>query len=112
MYNLLVSSSEDAWNGDPWQIEVKCCVRVYTDKEITQKLGEIDTSAVADLKRLPCILAYEAPNKIDPHFGILSNIIKLYNEVKIEYKLQPLAPFLTSQELSAIAFDLDIESGD
>ena len=83
----MVSSSEDAWNGDPWQIEVKCCVHVYTDKEITQKLGELDTSAVADLKRLHCILAYEAPNKIDPHFGILSNIINWQGEVKIEYGL-------------------------
>ena len=108
MYNLLVSSSEDAWNGDPWQIEVKCCVRVYTDKEITQKLGKLETSAVADLKRLPCIMAYEAPNKIDPHFGILSNIISRQGEVKIEYELQPLTPFLTAEELSAIAFDLDI----
>jgi hypothetical protein len=108
MDNLLVSSSEDAWNGDPWQIEVKCCVHVYTDKEITQKLGELDTSAVADLKRLPCILAYEAANKIDPHFGILRNIIKRQGEVKVQYELQPLTPFLTAEELSAIAFDLDI----
>jgi hypothetical protein len=79
MYNLLILSSEDAWNGDPWHIEVKCCVRVYTEKEITQKLGELDTSAVADLKRMPCIMAYEAPNKIDPHLCILSNIIMRTN---------------------------------
>jgi len=81
---------------------------VYTDKEITQKLGELDTSAVADLKSLHCILAYEGPNKIDPHFGILSNIIKRQGEVKIEYGLQPPTPLLTAEELSAIAFELDI----
>jgi hypothetical protein len=108
MYNLLVSSSEDAWNGDPWQIELERCVREYTDKEITQKLGDLDASAVADLKRLPCIFAYETPNKMDPHFGVLRDIINRQGEVKIEYELQQLTPFLTAEDLSAMSFDLDI----
>ena len=108
MYNLLVSSSEDAWNGDPWQIELERCIREYTDKEITQKLGDLDASAVADLKRLPCIFAYETPNKMDPHFGVLREIIHRQSVVKIEYELQQLSPFLTAEELSAMSFDLDI----
>ena len=108
MYNLLVSSSEDAWNGDPWQIELERCIREYTDKEITQKLGDLDASAVADLKRLPCIFAYETPNKMDPHFGVLREIIHRQGVVKIEYELQQLSPFLTAEELSAMSFDLDI----
>jgi hypothetical protein len=108
MYNLLVSSSEDAWNGDPWQIELERCVREYTDKEITQKLGDLYASAVADLKRLPCIFAYETPNKMDPHFGVLRDIINRQGEVKIEYELQQLTPFLTAEDLSAMSFDLDI----
>ena len=108
MYNLLVSSSEDAWNGDPWQIELERCIREYTDKEITQKLGDLDASAVADLKRLPCIFAYETPNKMDPHFGVLREIIHRQGVVKIEYELQQLSSFLTAEELSAMSFDLDI----
>jgi hypothetical protein len=108
MYNLLVSSSENAWNGDPWQIELERCIREYTDKEITQKLGDLDASAVADLKRLPCIFAFETPNKMDPHFGVLRDIIHRQGEVKIEYELQQLTPFLTAEELSAMSFDLDI----
>lgn len=108
MYDLLVSSSEDAWRGDRWQIELEGCTREYTDKEITQKLGDLDASAVADLKRLPCIFAYEKPNKIDPHFGVLRDITSRQGEVKIEYELQPLTQFITAEELSAMSFDLDI----
>ena len=108
MYNLLVSSSEVAWNGDPWQIDLERCVREYTDKEITQKLGDLDASAVADLKRMPCIFAYEKPNKMNPHFGVLRDITCRQGEVKIEYELQPLTSFLTAEELSAMSFDLDI----
>ena len=108
MYNLLVSANEDAWDGEPWQIELARCVREYTDKEITQKYGELDAAAVAELKRLPCIFAYETPNKKAPRFGVLRNITKRQGEVKIEYQLQALDPFLTAEDLSAMSFDLDI----
>jgi hypothetical protein len=108
MYNLLVSSNEGAWDGDPWQIELERCVREYTDNGLTQKFGELDASAVAELKRLPCIFAYETPNKKAPHFGVLRGITKRQGEVKIEYELQKIDPFLTAEGLAAMSFDLDI----
>jgi hypothetical protein len=108
MYNLFVAWNEDTWDGDPWQVELGRCVREYTDKAITQKLGELDAAAVAELKRLPCIFAYEAPSKKAPKFGVLRNITKRQGEVRIEYETQPLVPFLTAEDLSAMSFDLDI----
>lgn len=104
MYNLLVSSNEDAWDGEPWQVELARCVREYTDKEITRKFGELDASAVAELKRLPCIFAYETPNKKAPHFGVLREVTKRQGEVKIEYELQELDPFITAEELATMSF--------
>lgn len=108
MYNLLVSWSEDSWNGEPWQIKLDRCVREYTDKEIIQKFGELDASAVAYIKRLPCIFAYERPSKKNPLFGMLRDIIQRQGEVRIEYEVEPLSPFLTADDLSAMSFDLDI----
>jgi hypothetical protein len=108
MYNLLVSSNEDAWDGKPWQVELARCVREYTDKEITQKFGELDAAAVAELKRLPCIFAYETPNKRAPRFGVLREVTKRQGEVKIEYELQELDPFITAEDLATMSFDLDI----
>lgn len=108
MYNLLVSSNEDAWDGEPWQVELARCVREYTDKEITQKFGELDASAVAELKRLPCIFAYETPNKKAPHFGVLREVTKRQGEVRIEYELQYLDPFITAEDLVTMSFNLDI----
>jgi hypothetical protein len=60
------------------------------------------------LKRLPCIFAYETPNKKAPHFGVLRGITKRQGEVKIEYELQKIDPFLTAEGLAAMSFDLDI----
>lgn len=108
MYNLFVAWNEDNWDGDPWHIDLARCVREYTDKEITQKFGELDAAAVAELKRLPCIFAYEAPSKKAPHFGVLRNITKRKSDVRIEYELQPLNSFLTAEDLAAMSFDLDI----
>jgi hypothetical protein len=69
MYNLLVSSHADAWSGEPWQVEFSRCVREYTENAITERLGELNDAAVSELKRLPCIFAYEAFNKLAPKFG-------------------------------------------
>ena len=109
MYNLLVAWNEDTWNGDPWQIELNRCVREYTDIEITQKFGELNETAIAKLKRLPCIFAYESPSKKAPRFGVIRNLTKRQGEVRIEYEIQQLEIFLTAADLSAMSFDLDIE---
>jgi hypothetical protein len=108
MYNLLVSTNEDAWDGDPWHIDLDRCVREYTDKEITKKLGDLDASAVSELKRLPCIFAYEMPNMKAPRFGFLRGVARRQGEVRIEYDLQPLTPFLTAENMIAMSFGLDI----
>lgn len=108
MYNLLVSSNEDAWNGDPWQIELDRCVREYTDAEITKRLGELNAASIAELKRLPCIFAYEAPNRLSPKFGMLRDITKRQGLVRIEYEVQKIEPFLTAKELAELTFELDI----
>lgn len=108
MFNLLVSFNEDAWDGKPWQIELGRCVREYTDTAITKRLGELDAASVDELKRLPCIFAYETPNKKPPRFGVLRGITKRQGEVRIEYELQPIEPFLTAEALSDLSFELDI----
>ncbi len=108
MYNLLVSAMEGSWDGDPWMIELGRCVREYTDTAITQKFGELDAVAVNELKKLPCIFSYETPSKVPPQFGVLTGITKRQGQVRIEYEIQKVEPFLSAADLSALAFELDI----
>ena len=109
MYNLLVSGNEEAWGGDPWQIELGRCVREYTDTDITKRYGDLDASAVADLKRLPCIFAYEAGYDKRPFFGVIREIKKRQGDVRIEYEIQSLPSFLSATDLATMSFDLDID---
>ena len=64
LYNLFVSGSKTSWNGDVFEIDLSRCVREYTDTRITERYGALDASAIAELKRLPCIFAYEIRPRI------------------------------------------------
>lgn len=108
MYNLLVTWTNEGWSGEPWLIETSRCVREYTDTEITKRFGELDATAVNELQRLPCIFAYEASWKQAPKFGVIRNITRRQEQVRIEYEIRDVSPFLSADDLQSLAFDLDI----
>lgn len=108
MYNLFVTGNNDAWNGGPWQVEISRCVREYTDNTLTEKFGELDEAAISELKRLPCIFSYEAFNKLDPKFEVIRDITKRQGQIRIEYDIQPVDPFLSADDLEQLTFELDI----
>lgn len=108
MYNLFISAGADAWNGEPWQVEEGRCVREYTNTPITEQFGELDAASVEALKKLPCIFGYEASNQRAPKFGILRHITKRQGQVRVEYEIQPVEPFLTANDMENLMFELDI----
>lgn len=108
MYNLFVSANDEAWQGDHWQIEASRCVNEYTDEGIITRFNVLDEAAIEELKKLPCIFAYEAFNKLDPKFGLITDVAKRQGEVRVEYELIPVEPFLTAETLANLMFELDI----
>jgi TIR domain len=109
MYNLFVSGSEDAWNGEPFVVEIGRCVREYTDKKLTEQFGQLDTSNINELRSFPCIFAHEeSPDQKSPKFGVIREITKRQAKVKIEYEIFELDRFLTVSEFDGLAFELDI----
>jgi len=85
-----------------------CCVQEYSDKEITAKYGDLDAASTAELKLLLCIFAYESGNRKDPQFGIVRDIAKRQKQVRIDYVIQPVVPFITWEDLDTLSFELDI----
>ncbi len=108
MYSLLVSGNDESWDGEPYILEVGRCVREYTDKGITEKFGEFTQSQVDEIRRFPCIFAYEAGCKKDPKFGLIRDITKRQGKIKIEYEIVELDNFLSHSDISTMLFDLDI----
>lgn len=108
MYNLFVSGFAEDWQGAPWQIDLSRCVREHTEPELTKRFGELDAAAIAELKRLPCIFAYETYNKLAPKFGVIRDVVKRLDQVRVEYALHPIAPFLTAADMEQLTFELGI----
>ena len=114
MYNLLVSANPESWHGEPWQMELDRCVNKYeyTDSTIAEKYGSLDSFAIAELARFPCIFAYEAFNRLPPHFGIIRHLTIRQRQIRLEYELQVCNPFLTADDLKSMEFELDIGKGE
>jgi len=108
MYNLFVSSNPDTWNGQPWIIEASRCVSEYTDERIIGRYGALDVAAIEDLQRYPCIFACESGAKQNPKFGVIKEVLKRQGQVRIEYEVISVEPFLTYTDLDDMVFELDI----
>lgn len=109
LYNLFVSGNEDAWTGEPFQIELSRCIREYTNSQLTKRLGNLDELSISALKRAPSIFAYEADCKLPPKFGYIREIVHRRGQVRIEYDIQNVTPFLTNSDLEEMTFELDLE---
>ncbi len=108
MYNLLISAKDDAWDGAPWDMDLSRCLREYTDVRITAQMGDLSTEDVNQLRRFPCIFAYESTCHKDPHFGVIRDAVVRYGKVRVTYELFALKPFLSHSDLAELAFELDI----
>lgn len=108
LYNLFVSALDTQWTGAPFQIELSRCVREYTAPELTRRYGSLDAVSVAELQRAPCMFAYETGNKLSPKFGYIREIVQRQGEVRVEYELHQVEPFLTADDLEQMTFELDI----
>lgn len=108
MYNLFVSGSSEDWEGAPFDIDAARCVKEYTDDDVHEKYGSLNTDAVSELRRLPCVFAYESGCQKPPKFGVIKAITKRQGRVRIEYGIEKVEPFLTHHDLETLAFGMDI----
>jgi len=107
MYNLLIASDPEAWNGKPFEIEKSRCVREYTTEEITEAFGNFSVEVIEKLCRLPCIFAHET-GRGEPKFGMISEIRERRGMVQLRYIIHDVEPFLSAEQLTDLSFEMDI----
>lgn len=110
MYNLFVAYDVEAWDGGAWTTDTYRCVREYTDDELTDRFGDFSSEQVNELRRFPCIFAYEAIHEKDPKFGVIRDVAfrQGKSQVRVEYDIIPLDPFITAEQLSELDVTLDV----
>ena len=108
MYSLLVSGQRSAWSGTPFRLDKERFLE-FTDSEVKKALGDLDAGAVDRIVRLPCLFAYEQVCAKEPLFGVVRRVVVGDREVRIEYEIVPVAPFLTQAQFMGLGAELAIE---
>jgi hypothetical protein len=108
LYNFFVSGLQEAWDGAPFQIELSRCVREYTSPNLTGRYGSLDATSILELRRAPCIFAYETGHQRSPKFGYIRDVVQRQGQVRVEYEIHQVDPFLTAGDLEQMMFELDI----
>lgn len=108
MYSLFVSGNDEAWDGEPYTLEISRCVREYTDTNITEKYAEFTPEKIEEIRQFPCIFAYERACEKNPLFGIVREITQRQGKAKIEYELVELDRFISHDDILEMSFELDI----
>ena len=111
MYNLLVDSDTNSWDGDPHKFARDRCLRVgeATDSDLAAYYGSLSSARIAELRQYPCIFAYENGCNKDPKFGFLRDVSVLRGEVRIEYNILPLDNFITASKMREVQHLIDIK---
>jgi hypothetical protein len=76
--------------------------------QTTTRYGSLDAISISKLKRAPCIFAYETGHQLPPKLGYIKEIVLRQEQVRIEYQLHPVEPFLTADDFERMTFELDI----
>ena len=109
MYNLLVAGNEHAWDGRPFILDERSRVLMeFTDPDLTKRFADLGDEAVAELMELPTVFAYERGLRVDPLFGRLSRVSRRERDVRIDYEIIPVEPFLTWSQFEEMGRELGI----
>lgn len=87
MLNLLITSDNTAWDKSPAIIEKERCLTEYILPELKEKYSDFSKEAIEELKKIPCVFAYEKFHKLDANIGYIRNIEIYQKGVRIDYDL-------------------------
>lgn len=105
IYNLLVSADEKAWESDSVIFEIDRCIVEYTSKELIDRYIKLGTDEINEIKKYPCIFAYEDYCKKDASIGFMVDIVVRQVGVKIVFEKVAKLP---KEDLHKLQFELDI----
>lgn len=108
MYNLLVSGNPDAFEGEPWDIELGRAVREYTAETIQKRFASLDEDSTTQVLRFPALFAYENGNQKPAKLGWLTRVRHRNKIVRVEYEIDPALPPIPPELLIKHAFDFDL----
>jgi hypothetical protein len=105
IYNLFISSDKNAWETDSIIFDLDRCIVEYTENDLKDRFQKLGRNEIEDIKKFPCIFAYEDYCEKDASIGYITDIIVRQVGVKINFEKIHILPFAKLHELE---FELDI----
>jgi len=107
MYNLLVTSSDGAWEKKYATVDRSRFLE-YTNDELASALRKLTPVTVDLLKGMPCLFAYEQGTGGAVKIGALTTLKERGRDIFIEYEFDDSIPPLRYSQIEPIAELLDI----
>lgn len=79
--------ADNTWDKSPAFIDKDRCLTEYILPEFTEKYSDFSEKAIEELKKMPCVFAYEKIHKLDARIGFINNIDIYQKSVRIDYEL-------------------------
>jgi len=108
VYNLIVTAEEGAWDGKSYVLPQER-ITEYTDDSLKTRYRILDDQAIAELKSLPTIFAYEEPRDTPARVGRVTRIRSRRGRVRLDFELLKDVPAIPAAQLAKMAFDLDVD---
>jgi hypothetical protein len=86
MYNLIVSGPLHTWDGRPFVLERDRCLE-FTDREVRDRLGCLDATAIATVVSLPSVFAYERHHQLPVRYGRVTRVVPRERDLRFEYQM-------------------------
>ena len=107
MINLFITYSPDKWDKSPAFIENDRALTEYILPSFQEQYSSLTPEAIEELKRIPCLFAYERKHRKDIAIGRITNIIPQQRNIRIDFTLSGQSiSFVHIDELSDI-LDMD-----
>ena len=113
MYSLLMSGIRDLWDRSPATFP-RDRVFEHTEKALAERFSTLTPPVLDELLACPALFAYESSLGVDARVGEVRRVRERsgWSEVRIEFELDSGVPGISSKELKAMAWELDINDSE
>lgn len=105
LYSLFVTGDDTAWESSAAFFDLSRCIREYTDKDLVEQYSNLSKESIEELKKFPCIFAYEDYCEKPAGVGFIKDITVRQLGVKVFFEKIKEIPHET---LHSLQFELDI----
>ncbi|MBF0181943.1 MAG: hypothetical protein HQM03_18145 [Magnetococcales bacterium] len=111
MYNLIITSEVGAWDGAPYDMDMRRIFE-YTSDVLKETYGNFDRSAINELINFPALFAYEKNINGNARVGRIVKVVPNGRYARIEYSFLPDIPVIPMERMKSLVWELDIRESE